>query len=133
MKSNRPVTLQQALTKIVTGIVAARLTEAIAQGAVLDPAQAGFVRGGEVGTQLQSLCAILEHALQARQKEKGAEGTGEVHLCMFDFSNAYTTVRRGAKPGPVRREPPLPPSRNKQKWRAASQELPRGLGGEIFR
>ena len=72
MKSYRPVTLQQALTKIVTGIVAARLTEAIAQGAVLDPAQAGFVRGGEVGTQLQSLCAILEHALQARRRTGGA-------------------------------------------------------------
>ncbi len=35
MKSYRPVTLQQCLTKIVTGILARRLAEAIAQGAVL--------------------------------------------------------------------------------------------------
>ena len=44
------------------------VAEAIAQGAVLDAAQAGFVRGGEVGTQLHGLCAVFEHALQARDK-----------------------------------------------------------------
>ena len=91
MDKFRPVTLQQALTKMLTGVLAKRIDRVLLEGAVLDPAQSGFVGGGEVGQSLNVLLTVLEHAQQARKNHKGAEGTGELHLMLFDFSNAYTT------------------------------------------
>ena len=67
MQSYRPVTLQQALTKIVTGVVAARLTEAIAQGAVLDPAQAGFVRGGLQRAGAAEMIGLAQRVLEQEE------------------------------------------------------------------
>jgi hypothetical protein len=86
-----PVTLQQVLTKLLTGVLAARLNRMMLEGDILDPAQSGFVDGGEVGQPLPGLVAVLvlEHALQAQQGRSGAEGTGEVSMRLFDFSNAY--------------------------------------------
>jgi hypothetical protein len=92
LDKHRPVTLQQVLTKLLTGVLAARLNRVMLEGGILDPAQSGFVGGGEVGQPLHGLVAVLEHALQARQGRAGAEGTGEVHLCLFDFSNAYCSI-----------------------------------------
>jgi hypothetical protein len=84
------------MTKIVTGILAARLAKAIQAGGVLSALQHGFIPGGEVGDPLAVLNAVLEHARWARQVPNGksdtCEATGEVHLCLYDFSNAYTMV-----------------------------------------
>jgi hypothetical protein len=90
LRSFRPITLQQALTKVVTGILAKRMAAAVAGGSgALDALQQGFIPGGSVGTPIQILNGVLEDA--RRQRDEG-KGRGEVHVCFYDFSNAYTTV-----------------------------------------
>jgi hypothetical protein len=90
LRSFRPITLQQALTKVVTGIMAKRIASVVESGSgALDVLQQGFVPGGSVGTPIQILNGILEHAKAERAKKNGR---GEVHVCFYDFSNAYTTV-----------------------------------------
>ena len=88
----RPVTLQQVLTKMLTGVMAARMDAVLTAGAVLDPAQAGFTGGGETSQPLHVAVAAIEHAKQARQGLPGAEGTGEIHMLLVDWSNAYCSV-----------------------------------------
>jgi exonuclease III len=92
LTSYRPVTLQQSLTKILNGVIAERMNQVLTAGAVLDPAQAGFISGGSVDNALQTVMAPMEHAYRARQERAGAEGTGDINLCFFDFSNAYNSV-----------------------------------------
>jgi hypothetical protein len=80
----RPVTLQQALAKMLTGVMAARLDAVLTTGAVLNSAQAGFTSGGETSQPLHVTAAVLEHAKQARQALPGAAGTGQVHMLLVD-------------------------------------------------
>ena len=81
----RPISLQCALTKLLTKILASRLGAILTEHRVLHTAQEGFLPGG----QSQACVDVLLDAM-----ESSAQHNSAIHLLFYDLMQAYDTVRR---------------------------------------
>ncbi len=80
----RPISLQCALTKLITKILATRLGAMLANNRILHPAQEGFLPGGQSAACIDVLLDIVEHTHEAKEP---------LHMIFYDLMQAYDTMR----------------------------------------
>ena len=81
----RPISLQNALTKLLTKMLATRLGAILAENRILHPAQEGFLKGGASFKCIDSLLDAWEHSKEMK--------TGCFTL-FYDIKAAYDSVRK---------------------------------------
>jgi len=80
----RPISLQCALTKLVTKILATRLGAILAKYRILHPAQEGFLPGGQSAACIDMLLDVVERNSECKQP---------LHVIFYDLMQAYDTMR----------------------------------------
>ena len=80
----RPVTLQHAIVKIMTGILARRLARVITDHKVLNENQQGFIPDGSCQTCCATLVNAFEHAENLNQP---------IYAVAYDLSAAYDNIQ----------------------------------------
>ncbi len=80
----RPISLQCALTKLITKILATRLGGILAKYRILHPAQEGFLPGGQSTACIDVLLDIVERTHEASEP---------IHAIFYDLMQAYDTMR----------------------------------------
>ena len=80
----RPVTLQHAIVKIMTGILARRLARVITDHKVLNESQQGFIPDGSCQTCCATLVNAFEHAENLNQP---------IYAVAYDLSAAYDNIQ----------------------------------------
>ncbi len=80
----RPISLQCAITKLITKILATRLGAVLAKNKILHPAQEGFLPGGQSAACIDVLLDTAEQTHEAK---------GPLHMIFYDLMQAYDTVR----------------------------------------
>jgi len=85
MSNVRPISLQNAITKMVTKLLACRLGRILAANRILHPAQEGFLKGGASFKCIDTLLDIWEHAKETK--------SGCFNL-FYDIRAAFDSVRK---------------------------------------
>jgi hypothetical protein len=80
----RPLTLQHAIVKIMTGILARRLARVITDHKVLNESQQGFIPDGSCQTCCATLVNAFEHAENLNQP---------IYAVAYDLSAAYDNIQ----------------------------------------
>ena len=80
----RPISLQCALSKLVTKILATRLGRILTKHRILHPAQEGFLPGGQSSACIDMLLDVVERNNECKQP---------LHAIFYDLMQAYDTVR----------------------------------------
>ncbi|MDQ3061224.1 MAG: reverse transcriptase domain-containing protein [Pseudomonadota bacterium] len=80
----RPISLQCALTKLITKILATRLGSMLAKNRILHSAQEGFLPGGQSAACIDVLLDIVEQTHEASEP---------LHMIFYDLMQAYDTMR----------------------------------------
>ena len=80
----RPLTLQHAITKILTAILAKRLSHTITQHNILNKPQQGFIPGGSCTSCASTLVNMWEHAEDLEKP---------IYIVAYDLTQAYDRVQ----------------------------------------
>jgi hypothetical protein len=80
----RPLTLQHAITKLLTAILAKRLSHTITKNSILNKPQQGFIPGGSCTTCASTLVNMWEHAEDLEKP---------IYIVAYDLTQAYDRVQ----------------------------------------